>query len=490
MFRLAVSALPLLAATRTVAQTQAPGVQWERTFGGPCLDRAAAVREADDGGFVAAGMTMFADDPLAIDLYLVKTDAEGTLLWERRYGGPWVDQALDMDKTSDGGFIITGVTDGTDLCGLECIESRWDVYLLRVDGQGEEVWQRTFGGNGADSGHAVRETQDGSFIVAGITNSFGAGLADVYLLKVDAEGNLGWEQTFGGEGHDRAYAVEQTEDGGYLLVGRTAAQGRPDDVLMLRTERSGNLLWQRTFGGPRYDVALGVEKTRDGGFAVTGISAESDSVEQVDLNAFVLKTDGTGNLVWETRLAQPLHQAGSGIVEAADGALVIAGVATDGFVDQSYVLSTDSEGNLLWESLLSGPGSNFSPAVWPTSDGGYILAGSATLPIPPPVCDPTELYLAKLGPSVVTSHPFIRGDTDRNGEVNLRDAELVLSHLFFVYPFPRLLPCPDAGDIDDDGTVQINDAIYLLNHLFRRAPPPPPPYPEMAADPTADKLGC
>jgi len=488
---LALSALSLsfLCARQARAQPRAPDVEWERTFGGPCTEWATAVREADDGGFVAAGMTFVADDPLAVDLYLVKTDANGSLLWERTFGGPWIDQALDMERTSDGGFIVTGVTGGGQLCGADCVDSVWDVYLLRVDSEGREIWQRTFGGEGADAGRAVRETRDGGYIVAGLTNSFGGGFADVYLLRVDAEGALEWERTFGGDGHDRAFAVTETGDGGYIVAGRTAPRVGPDDVLVLRTDRSGNFVWQRTFGGPRYDLAYAVARTGRDEYVITGMSDRFDEsgVLGVDQNVFLLKINGSGDLLWERTYLRPLLQTGHSLTETADGGWMIAASSSDGFMPRTYILKTDAEGGVIWETTLPGPGPNWSRSGGQTRDGGYIFAGRAELPEPRPRCTPFDLYLVKLGPEPGASTTFLRGDTDRDDRVELSDAVSILASLFLG---TDAISCDDAADADDDGVVEINDAIYLLTYLFRGGRAPAPPFPGPGVDPTADRLGC
>lgn len=237
---------------------------WTQTYGGANDDEAYAIQETSDGGLIIAGVT----SSFAVggrDLWLIKTDASGTTEWSRNHGGYGSDGAWSVSQTLDGGYILAGWTfsHGGGYLG--------NAWLVKTGTDGEIDWHAPFGGSGADRGYAVSETADGGYIMAGYTDSFGAGLYDLYLVKTDAGGTQEWSEPFGGSGRDYAYAVTETVDGGFLAAGYTLSYGvGGDDVFLVRTDGDGVLQWQATYGGSASDVAHGIVTTSDGGYAVVG----------------------------------------------------------------------------------------------------------------------------------------------------------------------------------------------------------------------------
>jgi len=197
---------------------------WTRTYGGSGLDMGRWVQQTSDGGYIIAGYTGFL---FTQDVYLVKTDADGGTLWTRTYGGSSVDGSQSVQQTTDGGYIIAGAT-------LSFGAGNNDFYLIKTDANGDELWYRTYGGNDSDCGQSVQQTSDGGYIVAGYTVSFGGG-SDVYLVKTDADGDTLWTRTYGGAGMDDGQSVQQTTDGGYILAGMTNSFGAGNyDVWLLK----------------------------------------------------------------------------------------------------------------------------------------------------------------------------------------------------------------------------------------------------------------
>ena len=171
-----------------------------------------------------------------------------------------------MQQTSDGGFIIAGETNSFGA-------GERDVYLIKTDASGNEQWSATFGGPENDVGLSVQQTSDGGFIIAGRTESFGAGVGDVYLIRTDASGNEQWSRTFGGPENDVGWSVQQTSDGGFVVAGGTNSFGAGEsDVYLIKTDASGNERWSATFGGPENDGGTSVQQTSDGGFIVAGVT--------------------------------------------------------------------------------------------------------------------------------------------------------------------------------------------------------------------------
>ena len=212
---------------------------WDRTFGGPGFDEGSSIQETADGGYIITGYTTSCGAG-GSDIWLVKTDPRGHKLWERTFGGPGEDVGFSVLEARDPGYIITG---GTDSYG----NGSKDLWLIKTDLNGTEEWNKTFGGPGFDEGIAVQETEDDGYIIAGYTTRHSEGAARswllntdeksyVWLVKTDSEGNLEWDRTFGGEGNDWATAIDKTSNGGYIITGGTDSTGDGSrDVLLIKT---------------------------------------------------------------------------------------------------------------------------------------------------------------------------------------------------------------------------------------------------------------
>jgi hypothetical protein len=266
-------------------QTQgAQQVVWQKTFGGSDDDRARSVQETIDGGYVVAGYTWSSSK--WEDVYILKLDANGNKLWEKTFGGSDNDGAWFIQQTIDGGYIVAGYT--------KSYGSGWyDAYLLKLDGAGNKVWEKVFGGSSWDEARSIQQTNDGGYIVAGYTSSFGAGSYDVYVLKLDTSGKEVWSKTFGGSSDDLAWSIQQTNDGGYIVAGYTKSFGAgSEDVYILKLDANGNKLWEKTFGGSYDERAYRIQQTRDGGYIVAGYTS-SFGVGNYDV--YIIKMDANGN---------------------------------------------------------------------------------------------------------------------------------------------------------------------------------------------------
>jgi hypothetical protein len=237
--------------------------QWNNVFTSQGMDAAYSVQQTTDGGYILVG-GYHASGGLTCDVYLIKTDAGGNKQWDQKIGAG-AERGYCVRQTSDGGYIITGYT-AYGAGGL-------DVYLIKTDAGGNPTWTQTFGGTGGEQGYSVRQTSDGGYIITGITSSFGAGNNDVYLIKTDAGGNPTWTQTFGGTNYDCGASVRQTSDGGYIIGGITFSFGSGSgDIYLIKTDAGGNKQWDETFGvantlGEGFPCA---DQTTDGGYIIAG----------------------------------------------------------------------------------------------------------------------------------------------------------------------------------------------------------------------------
>ncbi|MDP6737418.1 MAG: hypothetical protein QGG15_00035 [Dehalococcoidales bacterium] len=346
--------------------TPTPALSFTKTFGGVDWDYANSVQQTTDGGYIIAGGT---DSPGTDgDVYLVKTDREGNEEWSRTFGGKENDTASSVQQTTDGGYIIAGDTNSFGA-------GEFDFYLVKTDREGNEEWSRAFGGVGWDYADSVQQTTDGGYIIAGGTDSFGAGEFDFYLVKTDGEGNEEWSRAFGGVGWDYADSVQQTTDGGYIIAGGTDSFGAGIyDAYLVKTDGEGNEEWSRTFGGEDNDTADSVQQTADGGYIIAG---DTESFGAGNYDAYLVKTDGEGNEEWSRAFGGEETEEADSVQQTTDGGYIIAGYTISygaGSWD-AYLVKTDGEGNEEWSRAFGGESYDLASSVQQTADGGYIIAG-------------------------------------------------------------------------------------------------------------------
>ena len=345
-----------------------PDTLWTKTFGGSGNDKGFSVQQTSDGGYIIAGGT----DSFGTgseDVYLIKTDTLGNQQWYQTFGGSDWDWGYSVQQTSDGGYIITGWTESYGAGSA-------DVYLIKTDAGGNQQWYHTFGGSSYDRGYSVQQTSEGGFIIAGKTESYGSGAEDVYLIKTDAGGNQQWYQTFGGNADDEGYSIQKISDGGYIIVGETYSYGAgSSDVYLIKADALGNQQWYKTFGGTGYDVGYSIQQTSDGGYIIAG-GTESYGVGAFDV--YLVKTDTGGNQQWYQTFGGITHDWGCSVQQAFDGGYIIAG-GTESYVTgpvDIYLIKTDALGNQQWYKTFGVSSDTYEGgSVQQTSDGGYIFAG-------------------------------------------------------------------------------------------------------------------
>ena len=288
-------------------------LQWQKTFGGADFDRGYSIEQTADGGFLIAGFTMsFGANG---DAYLIKTDPNGILEWQNNYGGSDDESGYSVQQTADGGYIIAGdVYSAGD----------WDVYLFKTEPDGTLQWQKSFGGRSNDHGISVRQTIDGGYIVAGNTESFGADKADFYLIKTDINGTLEWQKTFGGRNYDYGYSVRQTTDGGYSIAGVTESFGAgKQDVYLVKASPEGNLEWHKTFGKATDEVGQSMTLAADGGYIIAGHTVPASPNDYGDV--YIIKTKPDGALEWQNSFHFSNFDYGWSVEGTPDGGCIVTG---------------------------------------------------------------------------------------------------------------------------------------------------------------------
>ena len=342
--------------------SEPPETEWNKTYGGPLDDWGEAVIETSDGGYALTGYTQ-SFGAGALDFWLVKADSSGNMQWNRTYGGASGDGAYSVVETSDGGYALTGWT-------YSFGAGQHDLWLVKVDSSGNVQWNKTYGGPNEDVARSIVRTSDGGYAIAGHTDSFGAGGWDFWLVKVDSSGNMQWNRTYGGIYCEGADCVVETSDGGYALLGYTESFGAGlTDFWLVKADSSGNMQWNRTYGGSLWDHGMSVVETSDGGYAMAGHIESSSGAD-----FWLIKVDADGNTQWNKTYNQTDSDFAYSVVETSDGGYALGGfisVASGDF----WLVKVDSSGNVQWNKTCGGAGADYAYSLVETSDGGYALAG-------------------------------------------------------------------------------------------------------------------
>jgi hypothetical protein len=347
---------------------QQPRVEtFNRTFGGTSGDSGWCVQQTNDGGYIITGIT-YSFGAGESDVWLIKTDSTGNMVWNRTYGGTSGDSGLYVQQTTDSGYIITG-----DTSSFGAGES--DVWLIKTDSAGNMVWNRTYGGTDFDRGSYVQQTTDEGYIITGSTYSFGTGHWDFWLIKTDSTGKMMWNRTYGGTSGDSSWCGQQTTDGGYIITGLTESFGAGgEDVWLIKTDSAGNMVWNRTYGGTDFESGFCVQQTTDSGYIITGyIFSEGPGIHDF----WLVKTDSIGNMLWNKTYGGKYIEWGTCVQQTTDEGYIITGFTESfgaGWIDV-WLIKTDGTGNEIWNRTFGGTSGDSGWCVQQTNDGGYIITG-------------------------------------------------------------------------------------------------------------------
>ena len=341
---------------------------WNKTFGGAALDWGWCVQETSDNGLIIAGETVSFGSG-GFDAWLLKTDNDGNELWNCTYGGTLKDGARSVQQTSDGGYIIGGYADSYGY-------PSHDVWLIKTDAEGNKEWYSIYGGVASDGAFTVRQTMDDGYVALGYTDSFGSEYHDVWLIKTDSNGNEEWNKTYGTSEWEIGYSIEQTNDGGYIIVGTTESYGSgSQDAWLIKTDSNGNEEWNQTYGGINNDWGSAVCLTDDGGYVITG---DTRSFGPGGYDIWLIKTDESGNEQWKRVYGDSYSDdTGYSLKKTNDGGYIISGTKTS-FASQLtdiWLIKTDINGEMQWNLTFDGGDDDWSYSVDETSDGGYVLTG-------------------------------------------------------------------------------------------------------------------
>jgi len=397
-----------------------PFVQWQRCYGGTQNDAPGGLIETSDGGYIMAGQTQSIDGDVKFnhgnkDLWVVKFNAKDSIEWQRTYGGSQEDDAGGILPTSDGGYIIATTTysiDG-DLKGLKTDSTQADIWVLKIDSNGNIKWQKTFGGSKDEYALSLVPGSEGKYLISALTNSTdgdvhgfhgGAGF-DTWLFEVSEGGVLGWQKTLGGTKDDEEYALIQTRDAGYAVAGYTMSvdgdiTGRVRDttgeVWVVKLNSVGDIQWQKTYGGSKFEEAYAIIQTLDHGYAIAGITNSNDgdvsALHQSSSASFsdcwVIKLDSTGTIEWQKTYGGSQGDQATSIIQTPDSGYVVAGSTSSddgdvkGFHGQSdcWVFAINPTGQMITQKTFGGSwtDANIGAGIMQTKDNGFLVATVAS----------------------------------------------------------------------------------------------------------------
>ena len=330
--------------------------------------------------------------------------------WIRNYGGTGSETAQAIITTNDSGYAILGYTNSTDGDLLGKTIAVNDYWLIKLDANGDMQWNKTYGGSKDDRGQSIIQTRDGGYAIVGYAmssdgdGSNNEGFHDNWILKLNSEGTIEWERSFGFSGHDHSYDLVQTEDDGFFFVGfldvvssggeGSSAKGNSitrhgvGEFWGTRLDAAGNLVWRRYFGGSNNDRAHSVVQANDGGFILAGFSESGDSdisLAKGSYDYWVVKVDAKGELVWEKSFGGTGIEVSYDIAKTDDGAYVITGHTFSNDADISvnhgesdvWLIKIDDDGELIWEQTYGGSGFDTAQSVSLTADGGFLISGNS-----------------------------------------------------------------------------------------------------------------
>ncbi len=339
------------------------GIVFEKSIGGS-MDDFVYDGVIHQDALYAVGTTHSLGDPNG-DHYLIKMDLDGNVLWERNYGGVATDEGAAIHATNDGHLILAGATQSTGN-GMK------DIHLLKLNQNGDVIWEKTIGGSADDTPISVIETSDNSFCIAGTTESYGAGSRDIYLVWIDQNGSTIREKHFGGSDIDGSTELLELENKELMLYGYTANFGANSrDLYLMKLSANGDSIWSKRYGGSGYEESQDFVRTPSGDFVLQGHSSSTDPIHDM----FTVKVDANGNIIWEINNGGSMHDGGQAIAINEIGQYVLIGrsMSFRSGNRNIYMVTTDTDGNTLSEVILGGERDDWGQHLIVHKDHYYVL---------------------------------------------------------------------------------------------------------------------
>jgi len=326
--------------------------------------------QTTDGGYAVAGSTD-SEGAGQSDSWVIKLDEQGKMVWDWTSEGSGYNSASSIIQTTDGGYAVAGSTDSKGA-------GESDSWVIKLDEQGKVVWDWTYGGSGFEQASSIIQTTDGGYAVAGSTDSKGAGQMDFWVIKLDEQGKMVWDWTYGGSGYDMAFSLVQTTDGGYAVAGSIFSKGASEiDFWVIKLDEQGKMVWDRTYGGSGFEQAFSLIQTTGGGYAVAGSILSKDTGK---MDFWVIKLDEQGKMVWDWTYGGGNNGQAFSLIQTTGGGYAVAGSTTSKGAGEMdfWLIKLDEQGKMVWDWTYGGSNNDQARSLIQTTDGGYAVAGWTT----------------------------------------------------------------------------------------------------------------
>ncbi|MBA3970911.1 MAG: T9SS type A sorting domain-containing protein [Bacteroidetes bacterium] len=346
-------------------------VKFEKVYGSTGYDKGYSVAQMYDIGYAVVGTTTSFGSG-STDVYLLKTDSMGIAVGQKTFGGINIDQAYSIESTSDSGLVIAGYTNSFGAGG-------YDMYVIKTDKNCNTVWEKTYGGTNWDFAYSVQQTYDGGYIIAGGTYSSGNGSEDMYLVKTNSDGDTLWTKTYGGINDDEIKSIKQTVDSGFIFTGYTKSMGDVSgDIYAIRTDRNGNTIWTYKYSGGSEDYSYDVLEDSSGPFPFYYIAGET-KISPTNLEGIVLTVGPTGFLVTTKLYVGAAHDGVNSIAQTVDGRFATVGYTYSFGAGMSDLVMYREKPIGTYAGSTSFGGGNIDKGycIKNTKDGGYIMCGTS-----------------------------------------------------------------------------------------------------------------
>jgi len=390
-------------------------IDWQHTIGGNDDDMLYSIQQTADGGYILGGHSRsdISGDKTEnsngnYDYWIVKTDSAGTIEWQNTIGGNNIDYLFSIQQTTDGGYILGGVS-VSNISGDKTEDSNGsnDYWIVKTDASGNLQWQNTIGGANDDVLFSIQQTNDGGYILGGysVSNISGDktetsnGMYDYWIVKTDSAGSIQWQNTIGGSWNDKLTSLHQTADGGYILGGYSDSNISGDktedrmgftDYWIVKTDASGIIQWENTIGGNDEDFLFSIQQALDGGYVMGGYSQSGISADKTEnslgaADYWIVKTDTIGTIQWQNTIGGADIEIAYDLQQTDNGDFIVGGYSRSdisgdkrennkGVLD-FWVIKTDPAGSILWQNTIGGGSYDHFYTIQQTNDGGYILGG-------------------------------------------------------------------------------------------------------------------
>ncbi|MFZ1635745.1 MAG: hypothetical protein WAT43_17795, partial [Chitinophagales bacterium] len=433
--------------------SQSPDIQWEKKLIAAEEDFGVAAFPTPDGGTLLgatsnSGISGSKTIPSLgeYDIWIIKLDALNNIEWQKAIGGSGSDFLISMKQTSDGNFILAAWSDsGIGPMKSDYCRGSRDYWLVKIDVDGNIIWENTFGSNYTDEIQDVNETMDGGFIIAGYSEgdisgektegqfewgSYGAW--DYWIIKTDAAGNLEWDNTIGGNNGDRCYAAIETSDGNFIVGGVSYALISGDktinplglnDIWILKLSSTGTIIWQKSIGGSGTETCRSIIELNDGNYLINSDSNSNISGEKTEnsrglTDFWIFKIDDSGNILAQKTMGGSAADQPFSVIESSDGNMLVTGYSRSGVSAEKtepviggqdiWSIKFNFDDDILWDKTIGFLNDDYMGQIFQTNDGGYLLSGSTG------INTSGQAYYVKLAADACIAIPEICNAIDDN----------------------------------------------------------------------------